>query len=207
MGDPKRQRKKYSTPSQRWHKERIDEEKTLIKEYGLKNKKELWKAASILRKFAKQAKKLIAEKTEQAKKEEIQLLNRLNALGMMKTSVVEDVLGLTEKDILERRLQSVVFKKGLAKTISQARQFITHGHIVVNDKKITAPGHLLLKKYEDKIGFTHRSSLFSEEHPERVKTKEKPVKKTKAKKSARKKTKEKKPKKKETKPKGKPKKK
>lgn len=178
MGDPKRQRRKYSRPSQPWQKTRIEEERALLKEYGLKNKKEIWKAQSILRNFAKQAKRLIAEKTEQSKKEEIQLLNRLKALGILpQTAVLEDVLGLTVRDILKRRLQSIIFKKGLAKTIKQARQFITHQHIIVNDKKITTPGHLLLKKHETKIGFAPGSSLFSEEHPERIKNEPTPKKK------------------------------
>ena len=168
MGDPKRQRKKYSKPSQRWNKERIEDETALIKEYGLKNKEELWRAASLLRNFAKQAKRLIAEKSEQAKKEEIQFLNRLKALNLLpQTAALENVLGLTLKDILERRLQSVVFKKGLAKTMKQARQFITHEHIVVDNRKITAPGHLTLKKNEAGIGFAPGSGLFSEDHPER----------------------------------------
>jgi small subunit ribosomal protein S4 len=181
MGDPKRQRRKFSKPSQRWNKERIEEEKILITEYGLKNKEELLREAAALRNFTNQAKKLIAVKTEQAKKEEIQLLNRLKALGLMQTSVLEDVLGLTVRNILDRRLQSIIFKKGLAKSAKQARQFITHGHILVNDKKITSPGHLLLKKDEAGIGFAPRSSLFSEDHPERAKKQEKPKAKKKAK--------------------------
>jgi small subunit ribosomal protein S4 len=181
MGDPKRQRRKFSKPSQRWNKERIEEETILITEYGLKNKEELWRTAAVLRNFTNQAKKLIAVKTEQAKKEEIQLLNRLKALGIIHTSVVEDILGLTVRNILDRRLQSIVFKKGLAKSVKQARQFITHGHILINDKKITSPGHLLLKKDETNIGFAPRSSLFSEDHPERAKKQEKTKPKKKAK--------------------------
>ena len=51
MGDPKKQRKKYTTPRHPWQRDRLDEERQLLKDYGLKNKKELWKFESLLRKF------------------------------------------------------------------------------------------------------------------------------------------------------------
>jgi len=196
MGDPKRQRKKYSKPPHPWLAERIEEEKALIKEFGLKNKREIWKAASLVRNFSIQAKRLIAEKTEQARKEEIQLLDRLKKLNLATEKThLEDVLGLKIKDVLERRLQTLLFKKGLARSMNQARQFITHGHVLVGNKKITVPGFLVPKKLEQSISFAVGSSLFKEEHPERVKKapvpkkKEKPVKKAKSEKKKPKETK------------------
>lgn len=168
MGDPKRQRKKYSTPVHPWLADRIAAEKVLHKDYGLKNQKEIWKAASLVKNFAAQAKRIIAEKTEQAKKEETQLLNRLQKLGFEMKNM-EDVLGLKTTDILEKRLQTIVFKRGLARTMRQARQFIRHGHILVGGKKITVPGFLVPKSLEPSIGFAVSSSLFKEDHPERVK--------------------------------------
>lgn len=168
MGDPKRQRKKYSTPSHPWQATRIKEENLLLKEYGLKNKKELWKMESVLRKFKSQAKSLIATKSSQAEIEKGQLMDRLLKLNLIKGKTkIENIMALELKDILNRRLQTLVYNKGLAKSIKQARQFIIHGHVLIGDKKIDAPSYLVLKGEEDKLKFASRSSLSSKEHPER----------------------------------------
>lgn len=42
---------------------------------------------------------------------------------------------------LETRLDNVVFRMGLAKSRSLARQIVSHGHIIVNGKKINIPSH------------------------------------------------------------------
>ena len=170
MGDIKKNRKKYSTPSHPWQKARIDEEKEILKKYGLKNKKEIWKSASVLSRFKDRVKKNIALRTEQSEKEKIELLSRLNSLGLLeKNAKLEDVLSLKSGDILNRRLQTILFKSNLAKTIKQSRQFIIHGHVTIGEKKITAPGYLVLKKEESLINFTKKSSLSNVEHPERLK--------------------------------------
>jgi len=181
MGDPKRLRKTYSAPLHPWDAERIEEEKQLIKEYGFKNKTEIWKMTSLLRHFSSRIKKIIATKTEQSEKEKVQLLNRAKSLGLISaTGVIEDVLDIPLKDLLERRLQSIVFRKGLARSISQARQFITHGHILVRDKKVTSPNFLVKTDQEALVSFIGTSSLANPDHPERIqkesltKKKEKP---------------------------------
>jgi len=153
MGDPKKQRKKYDTPSHPWEKERIDTEKTLTKTYGLANKKEIWRVNSLLSSFKAQAKKCAAGTTEQLQKERAQLLQRLQKLGLLtKESPLEDVLGFNTEDLLKRRLQTLVFEKKLASSISQSRQFIVHGHITVDAKKVTVPSYLVKKEEENKIG-------------------------------------------------------
>lgn len=155
MGDPKRKRKKYHRPSHPWQKERIEEEREISKEYGLKNKREIWKANSLLRNFKNQVKGLIAATSQQAEKEKNQLLRKLQNMGLIKrASRLDDILGLTLKDIMNRRIQTVVYKKGLAGTIRQARQFIVHKHVKVGDKKISSPSHIVLKNEEDKIELT-----------------------------------------------------
>lgn len=167
MGHPKKTRKKYQTPSHPWQKDRLEEEKILMKEYGLTNKKGLWKTDSNLRKVKRQAKKLITSTTEQGQKEKQQLLLRLFKYGLaQKTSKVEDILELTTKDFLERRLQTLVFKKGLSRGIKQARQFITHGHIFVNNKKVTVPSYFVSIDEENKISYNPTSSLSKDDHPE-----------------------------------------
>lgn len=169
MGAPKHQRKKYKTPPHPWQGARIEEEGKLLKEYGLKNKKEIWKMDSKLRRFKQQAKSLIARTGEQAKREETQLVQKLTKLGLIKGEAkMEDILGLTTKDIFDRRLQTHVFSRGLAKSMKQARQFITHGHIFIGDRKLTVPSYIIQLDEEDKIKFDDRSSLSNPEHPERI---------------------------------------
>ncbi|MBI1969904.1 30S ribosomal protein S4 [Candidatus Woesearchaeota archaeon] len=168
MGDPRRVRKKFQTPSHPWQKERIEKEHTLTKEYGLKNKRELWKMASIARSFTTQAKRLSVLNTPQARKEEKQVLTRLQHYGWIKpNATLDDVLGLTVNSILERRLQTLVFKKNLAKSIDQARQFIVHRHILVGKRKITVPSYLVPLAEETAITFAENSKLQNPEHPER----------------------------------------
>ncbi len=170
MGQTKRLKKKYETPSHPWQKDRILEEKEYMREYGFRNKKEIWREISKLRKARTQAKKLIADKlSEQARKEERQLLDRLIRYGLLtKDSKLEDVLGLKAKDFFERRLQTLVYKKGLARSVKQARQFIVHGHIMVGENKVTAPSYMVSLEEESMIMFNPRSTLAKEDHPERA---------------------------------------
>lgn len=183
MGDPKKQRPKFSKPSHPWQKERIIEEAELRKEYGVKNKTELWKLNSKLRNYAAQAKRLTAKKTGQNKKQAKLLLEKLVRLGILpENSQMDNVLAISLKDIMERRLQTLVYRKGLAKSIKQARQFITHRHIMVDGKKITSPNFLVPQKIEDTINFAPNSQLSDEMHPERKKE-EKMTKKPEAKES------------------------
>ncbi len=169
MGDPKRQRKRYETPSHPWIKERLDSERVLMRKYALKNKKELWRHETQLKEFRRRARRLLAARGRQAEVEKVQLLQRLNRLGLLPAdAVLDDVLSLGLEDILDRRLQTVVFRKGLARTIRQARQLIVHGHIEVNGQVIRSPGYLILKEEESTITYSRNSPFAKESHPERV---------------------------------------
>ncbi len=176
MGSPKHLRKRYATPSHPWQKVRIEQEKVILQEYGLKNKKEIWRMDSLLRRFKQQAKSLIARTDAQSKKEEKQLIDRLVKLNLVKENAkMDDILGLDIKNVMDRRLQTQVFSKGFARSTKQARQFITHGHVMIGEKKITIPSYLVKQDEENIIRFDERSSLVSPEHPERaVIKKEKP---------------------------------
>jgi small subunit ribosomal protein S4 len=169
MGDPKKTRKTYYTPHHPWKRIRIDEERIIKEEYGMKNKREIFKMSSLLKDFKNQAKKLIALRTAQADKEKEQMFARLKRLGILAADVnsLDPVLDLTLRDILERRLQTQVYKKNLARTINQARQFIVHGHIKVGDRKVTAPSYLVAAQEEMTLSFSDNSSLNNLEHPER----------------------------------------
>ncbi len=168
MGDPKKQRRKFDKPSHPWQRERLEEERVLLNEYGLKNKKEFWKMNSILSGLKSQTKSLIKREGEQAEKEKTQFLEKLSKLKLIKGDTsIEEVLNLSINDILERRLQTIVYRKGLAKTMKQARQFITHKHIIVNNKKVSVPSYLVKIDEEDSLLFSEFSALADAEHPER----------------------------------------
>ncbi|MBI2652530.1 30S ribosomal protein S4 [Candidatus Woesearchaeota archaeon] len=156
MGDPRKQRKKFSKPGHPWQRERIAAEKEILMQYGLRRKYEIWKMDSILMKLLHRAKTIIGERTSQSDVEKKQLLDMLYSQGLLKKdSKVEDVLNLTLKDVLERRLQTLVCRKHIAKTMLQARQFITHEHIAVGSTKITSPSYLVSVEEEPNIKLMH----------------------------------------------------
>jgi small subunit ribosomal protein S4 len=127
MGDPKKQRKKYETPRFLWRTDVLQEELKLLGQYGLRNKRELWRHKTLLSKFRGIARSLIGKTPEERRKREEELLVRLKKLSMIpETAVLDDVLDLTIEDVLERRFQTIIFRKALAKTIYQARQQITY---------------------------------------------------------------------------------
>jgi len=136
MGDIRKPRKKWSGPSHPWLKPQLQEEEELLINYGLRNKREIWIAQSLIRKFRHQARALLAlPPTERALRER-SLIARLTKIGLLKAeSTIDSILGLRTKDLLERRLQTIVFRKGLAKTIYQARQLVVHGHYSYSWKK------------------------------------------------------------------------
>ncbi|MBN2459514.1 30S ribosomal protein S4 [Candidatus Woesearchaeota archaeon] len=169
MGDPKKIRRKFDKPSHPWQKARIESEKLVIEEYGLQNKKDLWRMETVLRRFKNQVKSLASRSDEQSKLEEKQLVDRLVSLGLIKhDETLDAVLGLETKNVMERRLQTLLVRKRLARSMVQARQFITHGHIRVDGKKITFPSYLVSIKEESLIEFNPMSTLSKDDHPERA---------------------------------------
>jgi len=166
MGDPKKQRKKYDTPRFPWRSDILKEELKLLGQYGLRNKRELWRHETQLSKFRGIARSLIGKSPEERKKMENELLTRLKKLGFLpETAVLDDVLDLAIEDVLERRLQTIVFRKGLAKTIYQARQLITHGHITIGKQRITVPSYIVAREEENQIAYTPKSPLTNANHP------------------------------------------
>lgn len=144
MGDPRKPRKKYTTPRHPWRKDVLINEMKLMGSYGLRNKRELWKAATVIRYFRHRARSLLAAPPEIREKEEKALIARLTKMGLLKEGArLDDVLNLRVEDYLERRLQTIVYRKGLAKTLHQARQLIVHGHIAVKGRRITSPGYIV----------------------------------------------------------------
>ena len=174
MGSPKFSRKKYDTPLHPWKEDRIKSERELIKKYGLKNHKEVWKAKTYLGKYRKQARELLAKlegKDPQVKKESDQLLLHLTRMGILPTgSSLDDVLALETESVLSRRLQTLVYLKGLSSTANHSRQIINHGHIAIGDMKVTIPSYMVTKDEEKDIGYIGRSPLNELSHPARPKS-------------------------------------
>jgi small subunit ribosomal protein S4 len=156
----KRQRKKYLTPSHPWEKERMDTEDKMLRQFGLHQKEEIWRTQTLLRNFRGQARNLLAASGTQAERETKQLLDRLRKLGLVgESATLDDVLGLTIEKLLERRLQTLVLRKGLAKTPLQARQLVLHGQITIGGKQVNVPSYLVPIEEEPLIGYAEGSSF------------------------------------------------
>lgn len=173
MGDPKFPRRSYDTPSHPWKADRIKEEAELVKKFGLKNKRELWKAKSIVRNLRRQSRNLQARTRtgeEQANLETKNLLARCGKMGLLPIdgTTLDDVLGLSTESVLNRRLQTLVFARGLSNTVGQARQYIVHGHVHVDDRMVSIPGYLVTRGEEDKVVFNPHSPISDDLHPMRA---------------------------------------
>lgn len=173
MGAPRRLRKKYKGPQHPYNAERFEEELKLVGEYGLRNKKELWKVRTQLGQFRRRARKLLAldETSHERTREEELLLHKLTRLGLIKTEgnlSIDQVLNLQPQDLLERRLQTVVYRKGLVRTPHQARQLIAHGHITVRGRRVTVPSFHMGAGDEEFIDYSPGSPYYDPEHPMRA---------------------------------------
>jgi small subunit ribosomal protein S4 len=177
MGDPKFSRRKYETPAHPWEGERIKAENELLMKYGLKNKQELWRAQSLVRALRAQSRELQARLRigdPQAKIETNQLLERCARLSLLPVegATLNDILTLTTEAVLQRRLQTIFYRKGFAYTPKQSRQFIVHGHTAIGARKITIPGYLVKRGEEEHIQYYVSSPISNELHPMRPKPEE-----------------------------------
>ena len=160
MGAPKRNRKKYDKPKDMWNLARISADNALLEEYGLKNMRELWKVQTELSTLRSNIRSLLSSTSAQGSAVQERMLNRLARYGIAnKQSTVDNLLDLNENAFLSRRLQSLVFKKGLAKSIKQARQLIVHGYISINGKRVNKPGYRVSVDEEPHIGYYKKIEL------------------------------------------------
>ncbi len=152
MGSPRRKRKLYERPKMLWEAGRLEDDRRLLKEYGLKNMRELWRMETILRKIRREARRLLAARGAGIEQRAERLLGRVKRFLINKAQVtLDDILALSTRDILERRLQTVVVRKGMAKTLGQSRQAIVHGHIAVSGNKTTSPSRLIAFEEDGEI--------------------------------------------------------
>ncbi|GAA5261720.1 30S ribosomal protein S4 [Methanocalculus sp.] len=173
MGYPGKNHKQYQSPKRRFEKARIEDERNIAITFGLRNKKEIWKATHILRRHRQGARDILAmssggieEARVEARREE--LLQHLQRYALVSAgATIDDVLSLKVSHILERRLQTIVYRKGLARSPKQARQLINHGHIAINGRRMSIPGYMVPRAEEDQISYYGTSSLAKESNPER----------------------------------------
>jgi small subunit ribosomal protein S4 len=151
----RRQRRKYTTPRHPWEKERMDYEDQLLRRYGLRRKREIWKAQTILRGFRTQARLLLTRTGKQAELETQQLFQRLRKFGLVgENPTLDDVLGLTVERVIERFLQWVVYQRGLARTPRHARQLVVHGHVRIGGRRVRSPTYMVPVSEEELIEVT-----------------------------------------------------
>jgi small subunit ribosomal protein S4 len=152
MGDPRRLRKKYETPRHPWRMDQLNQELKLIGEYGLRNKKELWRNKSLLSKIRGIARSLLGKSGEERVKLQKEYISKMVRLGLLSPeSAIDDILDLDIRNLLEKRLQTVVYRRGYAKTIHHAREMIVHGHIQIGDRIITIPSYFVTRDEEPSI--------------------------------------------------------
>lgn len=155
MGDPRRPRRTYSKPRSPWRSDQLAQELYLLGSYGLRNKRELWKAQSQLSSIRKQARRLLAASAEVRAREEGKLIDSLLKKGLLSTGMIlDDVLSLSVEDMLSRRLQTVIYKRGSAVSPLQARQLIVHRHVKIGDRIVSVPGYHVTADDEKKIVLT-----------------------------------------------------
>jgi small subunit ribosomal protein S4 len=153
LGDPKKARKQYSRPRSPWRSDQLAQELYLLGSYGLRNKRELWRAQTRLSSVRKQARRLLAATQEVRLREEKEVLGSLRRKGLVSEgATLDDILSLTVEDVLARRLQTMVFKKGMAVSPLHARQLIVHRHVLVGGRRIKVPGYNVNMGEEDSIG-------------------------------------------------------
>lgn len=152
MGDPRKNKKLYRRPRMIWTTDQLNAELYVMGSYGLRNKRELWKAQTEVARIRNQARALLALSAEARSEKERRLLNFLLRLGLVKESAsLDDILNLKVEDLLERRLQTIVMKRSGSKSPYQARQVVSHGHVSIGNRKVNIPGYLVKTEEEPQI--------------------------------------------------------
>jgi small subunit ribosomal protein S4 len=138
-----------------WTTDQLNAELYIMGSYGLRNKRELWKAQTEVARIRNQARALLALSAELRAEKEKRLLNFLNRLGLVQEgSTLDDILNLKVEDLLERRLQTIVMKKTGTNSPYQSRQIVSHGHVSIGNRKVNIPGYIV-KAEEEHIIMIH----------------------------------------------------
>jgi len=158
MGDTKNFRRGWRKPKRPFNFELKMEELKTLGTFGLKTKRELWKARTELSRVRNQARSLLALRQEVRDREEPILIHSLSRIGLIEqNATLDDVLNLEIDDLLSRRLQTIVMKKFYFKSPYQARQAISHGHVIIGDRVVNIPSYVVKVDEEDKVKLTSES--------------------------------------------------
>jgi len=160
MGDPKYPRKVWRKPKRPLNYDLKMDELQTLGTFGLRTKRELWKAHTELSRVRQQARSLLALTQESRAEKEPILLKSLARIGLVSENAsLDDILNLKPTDLLARRLQTIVSKKLGFKTPYQARQAVIHGHIMVGDRKVDIPSYTVTVAEEDSVKFSPESKI------------------------------------------------
>jgi len=160
MGDPKNPRRLWKKPKRPLNYDLKMEELKTLGTFGLKTKRELWKAHTQLSRMRHQARSLLALSEEVRKKKEPILINALARIGLVsENATLDDVLNLQVNDLLSKRLETVVHKKFNFKTPYQARQAVVHGHVMIGDRIVNVPSYTVQVLEDKEIHLTPNSSF------------------------------------------------
>lgn len=161
MGDhPKNSRKMWRKPKRPLNYDLLSEELYVLGTYGLKNKRELWKAHTELSRIRNQARSLLALTQEVRSNKEPILMRSLARIGLVKEdSTLDDVLNLKVTDLLSRRLQTVIQKKANIKSPYLARQAVVHGHVMIGERTINIPSYTVTVEEENQVGLSSEVDL------------------------------------------------
>lgn len=153
MGDhPKNSRKLWRKPKRPLNYDLLSEELFVLGTYGLKNKRELWKAHTQLSSIRSQARSILALTQEVRSMKEPTLLKSLARIGLIKQdSTLDDVLNLKVTDLLARRLQTIVQKKSNFKSPYLARQAVVHGHVLIGERVVNIPSYTVTVDEENMV--------------------------------------------------------
>ena len=162
MGYTKNFRRVWKKPKRPLNFDLKMEELKILGTFGLKTKRELWKARTELSRVRNQARSLLALRQDVRDREEPILLKSLSRVGYVEPdATLDDVLNLELSDLFSRRLQTVVQKKFFFKTPYQARQAVSHGHILIGDRIVNIPSYVVSVDEESKVKLT-TESIFNE---------------------------------------------
>ena len=162
MGDTKNFRRIWKKPKRPLNFDLKMDELKILGTFGLKTKRELWKARTELSRVRNQARSLLALRQDVREQKEPILMNSLSKVGYVQSdATLDDVLNLEINDLLARRLQTIVQKKFYFKTPYQARQAVSHGHVLIGDQIVNIPSYLVKVDEEDKVKLTSES-VFNE---------------------------------------------
>ena len=160
MGDPKNPRRMWKKPKRPLNYELKMAELKILGTFGLRTKRELWKAHTELSRVRHQARSLLALRQEERQEKEPILMNSLSRIGLVSNeSTLDDVLNLQVNDLLSRRLQTIVSRNFGFKTPYQARQAVIHGHIMIGDRKVNIPSYIVKLEEEKNIHFSPESKI------------------------------------------------